>query len=200
MVPIVFSTSGTSTGETQNINSGCQNEKIFLNTYIFNNLNSLVGYIYNLMKSPDDFSYYQINILQILKEIYDRSKERSSKINQNIDEVWKLIDKEGSSSSEEESKYFEAYLELGEFINKKIKSLNIETISDIEVLMRKLNSIRELVESTRLSSLKQIRYLADYLYSNSPEYCYSNIKDTVRSYPDCIENLSEFRKSIDKII
>jgi len=166
----------------------------------FNNLNSLVGYIYGLMKSPDDFSYYQRNILQILKEIYDRSKERSSKINQNIDEVWKLIDKEGSSSSEEESKYFEAYLELGEFINKKIKSLNIETISDIEVLMRKLNSIRELVESTRLSSLKQIRYLADYLYSNSPEYCYSNIKDTVRSYPDCIENLSEFRKSIDKII
>lgn len=165
----------------------------------FNNLNSLVGYIYDLMKSPDDFEYYQRNILHILKEIYDRSNERSSNINQNIDEVWKLIDKEGSSS-EKESKYFEAYLELGEFINKKIKSLNIETISDIEVLMRKLNSIRELVESTRLSSLKQIRYLSDYLYSSSPVHCYSNIKDTVRSYPDCIENLSEFRKSIDRII
>jgi len=48
--------------------------------------------------------------------------------------------------------------------------------------------------------LKQIRYLSDYLYSSSPVHCYSNIKDTVRSYPDCIENLSEFRKSIDKII
>lgn len=165
----------------------------------FNNLNSLVGYIYDLMKSPDDFEYYQRNILHTLKEIYDRSNERSLNINQNIDEVWKLIDKEGSSS-EKESKYFEAYLELGEFINKKIKSLNIETISDIEVLMRKLNSIRELVESTRLSSLKQIRYLSDYLYSNSPVHCYSNIKDTVISYPDCIENLSEFRKSIDRII
>jgi hypothetical protein len=111
----------------------------------FNSLDNLVTYMYNMIKEPGSSDYYAKRCVEELNNIYDTFSRRSTKINQNIDDTWKLLDK-GTSNKERDEKmclYFEEYLKLGEIINKKLTSSKIETISDIEVMMRKFYTIRD---------------------------------------------------------
>ena len=168
----------------------------------FYNIDSLVSYIYNIIKDPNDSDYYQRNAMSSLEDIYNNFSLRSTQINQNIDSTWKLIDK-GTSNKEVDKKisqYFEKYLELGEFIIKKVNSTKIETIYDIEVMMKKFQSIKNFVESTRIQSLRNLRYLSDYLYNSDANYVYSSMEETLDSYPSALNDLDDFRSAIEKIL
>jgi hypothetical protein len=137
-----------------------------------------------------------------LDNIYDTFSRRSTKINQNIDDTWKLLDK-GTSNKERDEKmclYFEEYLKLGEIINKKLTSSKIETISDIEVMMRKFYTIRDFVGNTRIQSLRNLRYLSEYLYTSVDKTIYSNIEDTFDDYPGALDDLAELKSAIEKIL
>jgi hypothetical protein len=168
----------------------------------FNNIDNLVSYIYNIIKDPNDSDYYQRNAMSSLEDIYNNFSRRSTQINQNIDSTWKLIDK-GTSNKEVDKKisqYFEKYLELGEFIIKKVNSTKIETIYDIEVMMKKFQSIKNFVESTRIQSLRNLRYLSDYLYNSDANSVYSSMEETLDSYPSALNDLDDFRSAIEKIL
>lgn len=167
----------------------------------FNNLESLVSYLYDMMKDPDDSEYYQKNALNVLNSIYDQFNRRGTTTNQNIDGTWQLLDKSTNKEMKEKmSRYFETYLELGEMINKKITSTKIENISDIEVLLRKFINIRDFVGNTRLHSLRDLRYLSEYLYAGNPNSVYSCIRDIVEGSPDSLEDLAQLRRAIEQIL
>ena len=167
----------------------------------FNNLENLVSYLYDMMKDPDDSEYYQKNALNVLNSIYDQFNRRGTTTNQNIDGTWQLLDKSTNKEMKEKmSRYFETYLELGEMINKKITSTKIENISDIEVLLRKFLNIRDFVGNTRLHSLRNLRYLSEYLYAGNPNSVYSSIRDTVEGYSDSLEDLVQLRRAIEQIL
>lgn len=167
----------------------------------FSNLGSLIGYMYELLENTDDLDYYQRSILTRLDVIYKESQSKSSKVNSNIDAVRKLIQVgDTRNDRKSNSEYFEAYLELGDFINKKISSFNIENIFDMELIIKKLNSIRELINSSRVNSLTFLKYLSNHLLQSGPNSCLSQIDDITVSYPNCTKELAELRKSIDKII
>jgi hypothetical protein len=165
------------------------------------NLDSLITYLYDMMKYPYDAEYYQKHALDALNNIYDQFNRRGTTTNRNIDETWQLLDKSTNKEMKEKmSRYFETYLELGEMINKKIFSTKIENISDIEVLMRKFINIRDFVGNTRLSSLRDLRYLSEHLYAGTPNQVYSCIKETVERYPDYLEDLVQLRRAIEQIL
>ena len=168
----------------------------------FNNIDSLATNMYHMIKDSGSSDYYAKRAEEDLNDIYDTFSRRSTKINQNIDDTWKLLDKATSNKEKDEkmSKYFEEYLKLGEFINKKLTSTKIETISDIEVMMRKFHAIRDFVGNTRIQSLRNLRYLSEYLYGSTAGSIYSNIEDTFDDYPDALNDLYEFRSAIEKII
>ena len=167
----------------------------------FNNLENLVSYLYDMMKDPDDSEYYQKNALNVLNSIYYQFNRRGTTTNQNIDGTWQLLDKSTNKEMKEKmSRYFETYLELGEMINKKITSTKIENISDIEVLLRKFLNIRDFVGNTRLHSLRNLRYLSEYLYAGNPNSVYSSIRDTVEGYSDSLEDLVQLRRAIEQIL
>jgi hypothetical protein len=168
----------------------------------FNSLDNLVTYMYNMIKEPGSSDYYAKRCVEELNNIYDTFSRRSTKINQNIDDTWKLLDK-GTSNKERDEKmclYFEEYLKLGEIINKKLTSSKIETISDIEVMMRKFYTIRDFVGNTRIQSLRNLRYLSEYLYTSVDKTIYSNIEDTFDDYPRALDDLAELKSAIEKIL
>jgi hypothetical protein len=168
----------------------------------FNSLDNLVTYMYNMIKEPGSSDYYAKRCVEELNNIYDTFSRRSTKINQNIDDTWKLLDK-GTSNKERDEKmclYFEEYLKLGEIINKKLTSSKIETISDIEVMMRKFYTIRDFVGNTRIQSLRNLRYLSEYLYTSVDKTIYSNIEDTFDDYPGALDDLAELKSAIEKIL
>ena len=168
----------------------------------FNNLDNLVTYMYDILLSPGSSDYYAKRCVDQLDDIYNTFSRRSTKINQNIDDTWKLLDK-GTSNKERDEKmclYFEEYLKLGEIINKKLTSSKIETISDIEVMMRKFYTIRDFVGNTRIQSLRNLRYLSEYLYTSVDKTIYSNIEDTFDDYPGALDDLAELKSAIEKIL
>jgi hypothetical protein len=168
----------------------------------FNSLDNLVTYMYNMIKEPGSSDYFAKRCVEELDNIYDTFSRRSTKINQNIDDTWKLLDK-GTSNKERDEKmclYFEEYLKLGEIINKKLTSSKIETISDIEVMMRKFYTIRDFVGNTRIQSLRNLRYLSEYLYTSVDKTIYSNIEDTFDDYPGALDDLAELKSAIEKIL
>jgi hypothetical protein len=155
-----------------------------------------------MIKEPGSSDYYAKRCVEELNNIYDTFSRRSTKINQNIDDTWKLLDK-GTSNKERDEKmclYFEEYLKLGEIINKKLTSSKIETISDIEVMMRKFYTIRDFVGNTRIQSLRNLRYLSEYLYTSVDKTIYSNIEDTFDDYPRALDDLAELKSAIEKIL
>jgi hypothetical protein len=155
-----------------------------------------------MIKEPGSSDYFAKRCVEELDNIYDTFSRRSTKINQNIDDTWKLLDK-GTSNKERDEKmclYFEEYLKLGEIINKKLTSSKIETISDIEVMMRKFYTIRDFVGNTRIQSLRNLRYLSEYLYTSVDKTIYSNIEDTFDDYPGALDDLAELKSAIEKIL
>ena len=158
--------------------------------------------MYDILLSPGSSDYYAKRCVDQLDDIYNTFSRRSTKINQNIDDTWKLLDK-GTSNKERDEKmclYFEEYLKLGEIINKKLTSSKIETISDIEVMMRKFYTIRDFVGNTRIQSLRNLRYLSEYLYTSVDKTIYSNIEDTFDDYPGALDDLAELKSAIEKIL
>jgi hypothetical protein len=155
-----------------------------------------------MIKEPGSSDYYANRCVGELDNIYDTFSRRSTKINQNIDDTWKLLDKVTSNKERNEKMclYFEEYLKLGEIINKKLTSSKIETISDIEVMMRKFYTIRDFVGNTRIQSLRNLRYLSEYLYTSVDKTIYSNIEDTFDDYPGALDDLAELKSAIEKIL
>jgi hypothetical protein len=66
--------------------------------------------------------------------------------------------------------------------------------------MRKFYSIRDFVGNTRIQSLRNLRYLSEYLYTSVDKTIYSNIEDTFVDYPGALDDLAELKSAIEKIL
>lgn len=171
-----------------------------LKSYNVNNLDSLVTNLNSFMRNPNDYTLSQIS--SDLGRVYDSARERSQNINRIIDSVWKLLDKSTGDQSldEKAKKYFQTYLETSEMLYRKVASEKIETLTDIELVMNKLKSIRQFTENTRFETLrKNVRYISDYLGGGSyPSYVTSYIQEAVEDHSNAQGELEELKKVIEK--
>lgn len=144
------------------------------------------------MRNP---SIGEKNIIYYLTYIYETSRRRSETINATTDKVWKLLDKE----DEKFRKYFQTYCEISELLFKKVQDEKIETLTDIEILMTKLRSIKQFLETTRFDTLrKEVRYIAEYLESSYPAYVIRYVREAIEDYPDAQSEIEELKKVIEK--
>lgn len=170
-----------------------------LRGYNFNNLDSLITYLNSFMQNPSDYNLNQV--LYNLKSVYDSALDRSQNINKTTDSVWKLLDKgRGDKSTDERAKkYFQTYLEISEFLFKKLSSEKIETLGDIELVMNKLKVIKQFIENTRFETLRRfVRYIAEYLGSSYPDYVIRYIYEALEDYTNAEGELEEFKRVIEK--
>lgn len=158
----------------------------------FRNMDEMINYLYSFMRNP---SIGEKNIIYYLTYIYETSRRRSETINATTDKVWKLLDKE----DEKFRKYFQTYCEISELLFKKVQDEKIETLTDIEILMTKLRSIKQFLETTRFDTLrKEVRYIAEYLESSYPAYVIRYVREAIEDYPDAQSEIEELKKVIEK--
>jgi hypothetical protein len=170
-----------------------------LRGYNFNNLDSLITYLNSFMRNPSDYNLNQV--LYNLKSVYDSARDRSQNINKTTDSIWKLLDKgRGDKSTDERAKkYFQTYLEISEFLFKKLSSEKIETLGDIELVMNKLRVIKQFIENTRFETLRRfVRYIAEYLGGSRPDYVIGYIYEALEDYTNAEGELEEFKRVIEK--
>lgn len=170
-----------------------------LRGYNFNNLDSLITYLNSFMQNPSDYNLNQV--LYNLKSVYDSARDRSQNINKTTDSIWKLLDKgRGDKSTDERAKkYFQTYLEISEFLFKKLSSEKIETLGDIELVMNKLRVIKQFIENTRFETLRRfVRYIAEYLGGSRPDYVIGYIYEALEDYTNAEGELEEFKRVIEK--
>jgi hypothetical protein len=163
------------------------------------NLDDLVSYINNFMQDPGD--YYQEQVKNHLTRVYNNSYKLNNQINQKIEKTWsefdtkyKNIDKKNLQDAKD---YFEIYLQLGELMMKKIQSFDIQTLSDIELVVQKLRSFRDFIGNSRTRSYRQLKYVANYL-STSYSVC-DQIFSILDDYPNAKSELLELKKLIQNL-
>ena len=163
------------------------------------NLDDLVTYINHFMQEPGD--YYQEQVKNQLSRVYNNSYKFNNQINQKIEKTWsefdtkyKNIDKKNLQDAKE---YFEIYLQLGELMMKKIQSFDIQTLTDIELVLQKLRAFREFIGNSRTRSYRQLRYVANYL-TTSYSVC-DQILSILDDYPNAKSELLELKKLIQNL-
>ncbi len=172
---------------------------------------SLIEHIYEFIKSTsvDDKINLESRIRAKIKRLYEVSSESNSMINKNIEDLYKKLEsyRKSSGSPEREEIYknsikiFESYLQLGVLINDNILKKNIESISDMEISIQKIYSLRNIFSNNRLKHLRRLRGFVENLGypDNGSNAAYTLWDISCNSPEKYLIDLEEFKKIISKI-
>ena len=139
---------------------------IYKNRPGFNVLDSMSGYIYDMMKSTDesDRNYYVSNIIGSFKSLSSHSEDYTKQYNESLKEI-------NNSDIEPIKEIFKIFIEIGKKIKNYLLSQNIQTIEDLGMVMIKLKSIRNLVSERGFSfNGYTLNILNEFHYANDVKY------------------------------
>ncbi len=168
-------------------------------------INDIINYIFRFMKEGSTDSVKEDSIDSIkynLKSIYSSNIKFNGYLNNNIKEIRKYL--QSGSGEANNYIYINEVLDELEKLSAKIYSkidVNIESIEDMEVVLSKLRSIKEIMNKDRYS----IRYLNSYIsylgsdsgIRNAKHYLTSYV--TPERYKDIINDIKIVGNIIDKI-
>ena len=166
---------------------------------------SFVKYISsNENPSKGDVEYYIDRIKNRLRESYDITGKYNQQINQKIQATFKEFDtwsKTGNvrfqgPDQEKRILIFKKYLELSELLNKKLNSMPCESITDLELIYSKIQSVKRIFNEGRMENLRTLRYMVEYM--TSTHSIGNELLDiTPGAYDGILRELEEFKKVIN---
>ena len=152
------------------------------NSRYYQRFTVLIDKYFDYLSSSDNKDYYLERINEVIKDNYEYSNEKLSRISNNVKETKKLLIDGGDNET-----YLEIVKKLEEIsklVWSKFSSIKLESIEDLEVFARKVESVRTTVFSRRYihSRLEQVlssfdtdnnkrayNYLLDGYYTKNPE-------------------------------
>jgi len=131
----------------------------------FDSLDSMSGYIYDMMKSTDegDKNYYLSSIISSFKSLNSYSEEYTKQYNESLKEI-------NNSDVEPLKEIFKIFIEIGKKIKNYLLSQNIQTIEDLGMVMVKLRSIRNLTGERGFSLSYTRNILNEFHYTGDVRY------------------------------
>ena len=131
----------------------------------FDSLDSISGYIYDMMKSTDegDKNYYLSSIISSFKSLNSYSEEYTKQYNESLKEI-------NNSDVEPLKEIFRIFIEIGKKIKNYLLSQNIQTIEDLGMVMVKLRSIRNLTGERGFSLSYTRNILNEFHYTGDVRY------------------------------
>jgi hypothetical protein len=159
----------------------------------FDSLDSMSGYIYDMMKSTDgnDRDYYLSSIISSFKSLNSYSEDYTKQYNESLKEV-------NNSDIEPLKEIFKIFIEIGKKIKNYLLSQNIQTIEDLGMIMVKLRSIRNLASERGFSFGYTRNILNEFHYTNDVRY-YINECDNDRRRNEVLEDIKK-AKQIERYI
>jgi hypothetical protein len=159
----------------------------------FDSLDSMSGYIYDMMKSTDgnDRDYYLSSIISSFKSLNSYSEDYTKQYNESLKEV-------NNSDIEPLKEIFKIFIEIGKKIKNYLLSQNIQTIEDLGMIMVKLRSIRNLARKRGFSFGYTRNILNEFHYTNDVRY-YINECDNDRRRNEVLEDIKK-AKQIERYI
>jgi len=158
----------------------------------FDSLDSMSGYIYDMMKSTDggDRNYYLSSIISSFKSLNSYSEEYTKQYNESLKEI-------NNSDVEPLKEIFRIFIEIGKKIKNYLLSQNIQTIEDLGMIMVKLRSIRNLTGERGFSLSYTRNILNEFHYTNDVKYYISECNERRRS--EVLEDIKK-AKHIERYI
>lgn len=167
-------------------------------------LDNVYQNIYKIIETGGKVKKDQIEYLQrYITDIYNRAGNNNKAINKNLQKFYTdILTYKGKISEEEYNNrilIIDKILLLGKDINEKLLKTNIETLSDMEVTLHKIKSLREIFY--KLSPLSNLRYVIEYtvrddnrniareFYGDVPEHQLTKI----------LKQLDQFKEIVNKI-
>jgi hypothetical protein len=131
----------------------------------FDSLDSISGYIYDMMKYTDegDRDYYLSSIISSFKSLNSYSEEYTKQYNESLKEI-------NNSDVEPLKEIFRIFIEIGKKIKNYLLSQNIQTIEDLGMVMVKLRSIRNLTGERGFSLSYTRNILNEFHYTGDVRY------------------------------
>ena len=158
----------------------------------FDSLDSMSGYIYDMMRSDgNDKDYYLSSIISSFKSLNSYSEEYTKQYNESLKEV-------NNSDIEPLKEIFKIFIEIGKKIKNYLLSQNIQTIEDLGMVMVKLRSIRNLASERGFSFGYTRNILNEFHYTNDVRY-YINECDNDRRRNEVLEDIKK-AKQIERYI
>ena len=164
----------------------------------FDSLDSMSGYIYDMMKSMQytgtdegDRNYYLSSIISSFKSLNSYSDDYTKQYNESLKEV-------NNSDIEPLKEIFKIFIEIGKKIKNYLLSQNIQTIEDLGMIMVKLRSIRNLASERGFSFGYTRNILNEFHYTNDVRY-YINECDNDRRRNEVLEDIKK-AKQIERYI
>lgn len=159
-------------------------------------LDRLVTCYYNILKENEDYykGRYIDDLNSYIKNIYEKSKVFSTKINKNI------LNYKIRLEEVEKPSYFiiiDKITEINRAFYDKITSIDIENIDDLELVISKIRIFRTFFNNERIVDYYMYNYLIDYIYNGS----LSNAITRMDSYniEEQIQKLERLKRLIDKM-
>lgn len=158
----------------------------------FDSLDSMSGYIYDMMRSDgNDKDYYLSSIISSFKSLNSYSEEYTKQYNESLKEV-------NNSDIEPLKEIFKIFIEIGKKIKNYLLSQNIQTIEDLGMVMVKLRSIRNLTGERGFSLSYTRNILNEFHYTNDVKY-YINECNSERRKNEVLEDIKK-AKHIERYI
>lgn len=158
----------------------------------FDSLDSMSGYIYDMMRSDgNDKDYYLSSIISSFKSLNSYSEEYTKQYNESLKEV-------NNSDIEPLKEIFKIFIEIGKKIKNYLLSQNIQTIEDLGMVMVKLRSIRNLTGERGFSLSYTRNILNEFHYTNDVRY-YINECNSERRKNEVLEDIKK-AKHIERYI
>jgi len=162
----------------------------------FDSLDSISGYIYDMMISTDgnDKNYYLSSIISSFKSLNSYSEEYTKQYNESLKEI-------NNSDIEPLKEIFRIFIEIGKKIKNYLLSQNIQTIEDLGMVMVKLRSIRNLTSERGFSLSYTRNILNEFHYTSDVRY-YINECNERRSSEvlEDIKKVKHIERYIDSLL
>lgn len=163
-------------------------------------LQSLIENYYSLFRQEEESEkeYYIRRIESVVKDSVASLKDNN--LPKNIEYIKKKLKEDNKQTH---IQLFNELIKLSDEVYNKIKSYNIETIEDLEVVYQKLLSITNLFNTSRYV-INDLRYFFEYLRSDRPSRSYEKFTDSYYGVNEekakmIISELERIRKIISKL-
>jgi len=152
--------------------------------------NYFISDLYKFVKGEDREHYYSRMIDKLTYKT-----ERNAEYNRNVEMVLNKL-----SQSENNKLIIDKLKEINAMLCGKFKSFKVENIEDMEIILQKMKSIRNIFDdSDRFSNFEYISDFSEYL---NDEYRAGRYLDRALSYSqieDILADLDRFKRIVEKI-
>ena len=159
-------------------------------------IDSLATRLYRFITEDEDSKEYNAReIVSTIKNSYKQNLQFTTDLNEVLDDVRKQLQKPGR---EVYLSTFDKMIEISQKINNKVFSTEVKSIDDIEYIYQKLNTIRNMINSSR-NPANRLRYFMERLSYLTTDRCVSRLLEIDQDeIPNIIEGLESIGRFVER--